>query len=116
MIILGLSSDDTGTELEHLTRRLLEHRGYQNIELNAVGAGGQELDITAEFPIPQVGGAAAPEHLIGECKAHQTPVALPDWLKFIGKLHVATVTAHQPRRGLFVALGGVNPNVRESFR
>lgn len=117
MIILGLNSDDIGTQLEHLTRRLLEHHGYQNIELNAVGPGGQELDITAEYPMPNVGGGvAAPEKLIGECKAHQARMALPEWLKFIGKLHVATVTTHQPRRGLFVALNGVNPNVRESFR
>ena len=117
MIILGLNSDDIGTQLEHLTRRLLEHHSYQNIELNAVGPGGQELDITAEFPMPNVGGGvAAPEKLIGECKAHQARMALPEWLKFIGKLHVAAVTTHQPRRGLFVALNGVNSNVRESFR
>ena len=117
MIILGLNSDDVGTQLEHLARQLLQHHGYQNIELNAVGAGGQELDVTAEFPLPNVGGAAAaPEQLIGECKAHQARIALPEWLKFIGKLHVAGVTTHQPRRGLFVALNGVNPNVRESFR
>lgn len=116
MIILGLNSDDVGTQFEELTRRLLQHHGYENVELNPVGPGGQELDVTAEFPVAGVGGAASPELLIGECKAHQSPVALPDWLKFIGKLHVAAITSHQPRRGLFVALNGVNANVRESLR
>jgi hypothetical protein len=78
--------------------------------------GGQELDVTAEFPVASVGGAAPPELLIGECNAHQSTVALPEWLKFIGKVHVAAITTHQPRRGLSVALNGVNANVRESLR
>lgn len=116
MIILGATSDDVGTQLEELTRCLLEAKNYQNVELNAVGAGGQVIDIRAEFPVPNLGSQDHPEQLIGECKAHRDTINLPDWLKFIGKIHVEEVTTQVPIRGLFIALNGVNPNVRASYR
>lgn len=116
MIIFGEHADDTGTQLEELTRRLLQDLGFQNIELNAVGVGGHEIDIRAEYNVPVLGGGNQPEHLIGECKAHQNAINSTDWLKFIGKIHVESIIGQRPIRGLFIALSGVNGNVRASYR
>jgi restriction endonuclease Mrr len=109
--IFGRNSDDKGTQLEDLTRRLLERLGYKQVSLNVVGSGGSEIDIRAEYPVPGPVGAANLT-VIGECKAYESPVSLPDWLKFLGKLYSEEARWPGQVRGLFVALSGANGNVR----
>lgn len=112
--LFGDSNDDKGTQLERLTKRLLEKLGYKQVTLNPVGSGGSEIDVRAEFSIP---GLAHDNvvHLIGECKAHQTPIALPDWLKFLGKVFTERTCRKKETRGIYVALSGVNGNVAGAF-
>lgn len=109
--IFGRNSDDKGTQLEGLVRRLLVRLGYKHVSLNVVGSGGSEIDIRAEFPVPGP-VTTADLTVIGECKAYETPVALPDWLKFLGKVYSEEVRWPGQVRGLFVALSGANGNVR----
>lgn len=114
MVILGDSTDDVGTQLEHLTRRLLEEQGYNNIATNSVAAGGLEIDVRADVQIP-FPGAAQVHRLIAECKAHRNTVAMPDWLKFLGKVFAEEAIQNQQVYGLFVALSGVNGNVSGNY-
>jgi hypothetical protein len=50
------------------------------------------------------------QNVIGECKAYIKPIALPDWLKFLGKIFSAEISGTQVQ-GCFIALLGVNGNV-----
>jgi hypothetical protein len=84
MIVLGTNSDDKGTQLENLTRTLLEKRGYRNVCRSWIGAGGDEIDVQGEFQMPTLGQGKV-FRLICECKAYKATVSLPDWLKFCGK-------------------------------
>jgi hypothetical protein len=111
--VFGRTADDKGTQLEQLTRRLLERLGYKHLALNVVGSGGSEIDVLGDYPIPGPLGPAS-LRVIGECKAYESPVTLPDWLKFLGKLFVEEAKAPGEVRGLFVALSGANGNVRGS--
>ncbi len=112
--VFGKDSDDKGAQLEQLTQRLLERRGYRQITLNFVGSGGSEIDIRAEYAVPSLNRENV-VHLIGECKAYEATVAMPDWLKFLGKLYTEKASRRQDLRGLFVALSGVNGNVRGAY-
>lgn len=110
MLILGKNTDDTGTQLECLTKRLLALRHYQNLTLNVATAGGHEIDITGEMP-STVPGDDRKRRLIGECKAHRNPITMGDWLKFLGKVYSEQQRTHREVDGLFVALSGANGNV-----
>jgi hypothetical protein len=112
--LFGKTSDDKGAQLENLTQRLLVRLGYRNITLNSVGSGGSEIDIHAEYAVPGFIGAN-PIHLVGECKAYEAVVGLPDWLKFLGKLYTEKSGSPQGVRGLFVALSGINGNVAGAY-
>jgi hypothetical protein len=114
MLILGKNSDDTGTQLERLTKRLLEAKGYKNISVNHVTSGGQELDVVAEYEI-NIPGGAQNKRLIAECKAYREPVSITDWLKFLGKLYAEEARLKGEVIGLFVALSGVNGNVSGNY-
>lgn len=109
--LFGKNSDDKGTQLEELTQRLLERLGYRQITLNSIGAGGSEVDICAEYPVPGLNSESI-VHLIGECKAYEATVGMPDWLKFLGKLYTEKTSKRKVVRGLFVALSGVNGTSR----
>jgi hypothetical protein len=87
MIVLGIaeSKDRKGTELEELTRRLLEAMGYINIVKNKIDSGGSEIDVSADFVMPTP-GAERRQRLICECKAYRSPIDTVDWLKFLGKV------------------------------
>ena len=112
--LFGKNSDDKGTQLEKLTQRLLERLGCRQITLNFVGSGGSEMDIRAEYPVPGLGTESI-VHLIGECKAYEATVGLPDWLKFLGKVYTEKTCKRKDVRGLFVALSGVNGNVAGAY-
>jgi len=53
--------------------------------------------------------------LIAECKAWATPINLPDWLKFLGKVFVEEAKVGNEVEGLFVSLSGVNGAVRGNY-
>lgn len=48
-----------------------------------------------QLPLPELVDALTEIRLIGECKAHEAPIALPDWLKFLGKVHSEEVRRPQ---------------------
>ena len=114
LIVLGKTNDDKGTQLEQLTKSLLERLGYKEIVLNDIGPGGQEIDLRAEILIPSLQGEQQ-RRVICECKAHRTPIGLTDWLKFIGKVHVEEIRLQREITGCFIALSGVNGSVAGSF-
>lgn len=106
LIILGKSKDDKGTQLEQLTSRILQSQGYSNIVKNVQVSGASELDVTAS-KIERVGVNDIATPVICECKAHEKPISMTDWLKFIGKIHIAI--KKEPRTiGLMLALSGAN--------
>jgi Restriction endonuclease len=111
MLILGKNSDDKGTQLEKLTLALLVARGYRNLSISVIGSGGEERDVEGEYDAPLMASRKVFK-LICECKAYKSVVSLPEWLKFCGKLYVARQTSRVEAHGCFIALSGVNGNVR----
>ncbi|QQL50278.1 restriction endonuclease [Mucilaginibacter ginkgonis] len=115
MIILGKNTDDKGRQLEELTKCLLTQIGYEQIVANEVRAGGDEIDLTAR--LRQRGLKDEVFHdVICECKAYKTPLNLPDWLKFLGKLYAYEHGNQSVALGCFIALNGVNGNVWGHFK
>src|SRR5205809_1095107 len=108
--VFGNNSDDKGSQLEQLTGRLLAKLGYNQIAMNIVGSGGSELDVRAEYPLSPLhtGGCL---HIVAECKAHDSPISLPDWLKFLGKIYSEMARRPNQVRGVLIALSGANGNV-----
>lgn len=114
MLVLGRNSDDKGTQLETLTTRILEYRGYSEIIRNYISSGGEEIDVRAVLPAPGV-AAPYPVTMICECKAYRTPVSMSDWLKFLGKIFVEQTKGGPQTAGTFIALSGVNGNVSGNY-
>jgi Restriction endonuclease len=112
--LFGRTNDDKGAQLEHLTKRLLERLGYEDVTLNFVGSGGSEVDIHGNYPLPALSGNKKLT-LIGECKAYESPINLPDWLKFLGKVFTERTCRRGDTRAVFVALSGANGNVAGAY-
>ena len=55
MLVLGVTADDKGAQLEALVRSVLESQGCQRVRRNLVGSGGNELDVVAERKSEVVG-------------------------------------------------------------
>lgn len=110
LYILANGKDAKGTQLEYLTKTILESLGYDYVATNVIGAGGDEIDVSAKMVIPSIGGNQE-YPLICECKAHESPINITDWDKFLGK-----VFKHQKdnpqTRGLMIALSDANGNVK----
>lgn len=106
LYILGKNSDDKGTQLEQLAKKILEHQGLKDIVTNIQGAGGNEIDITA-YSQTTIGICPQKTKVIGECKAHKAPINITDWLKFIGKVHYAREMETNVI-GIMVCLSGAN--------
>jgi len=115
LLILGKTNKDKGHQLEILTNNLLERLGYSNLATNEIGPGGEEIDISGEYLIPSL-DKIKKRHVICECKAHRNPINMPDWLKFLGKLYFERITGDKEAHGCFIALSGVNGNVRGNYR
>lgn len=115
LLILGKTNKDKGHQLEILTKKLLERLGYSNLATNEIGLGGEEIDISGEYQIPSLSKTKI-RRVICECKAHRNPINLPDWLKFLGKLFSERITGDKEALGCFIALSGVNGNVRGNYR
>lgn len=85
--ILGRNNDDKGSQLEELTRQLLEYQGFSNIAKDTQHSGANEIDVRAEKK-DYVGIRDIKTPVICECKAYNRPIDMTDWLKFIGKLYI----------------------------
>jgi hypothetical protein len=113
MLVLGVTADDKGTQLEALVHTELESQGYVEVYSNVVGSGGSELDVTAKRKFALI----RTDHVtpvVCEAKAYRDPVNLPTWQKFLGKLFIER--SETPTTiGILVALSGVNGNVRGSY-
>jgi hypothetical protein len=115
VLVLGKTNDDKGAQLEQIAQAMLSAKGFQNIELNSVGTGGAEYDVTAEW----VGlGVADPVTVsaVGECKARKDPINMDDWQKFLGKVYIESQKAGHEMLGLFITTSGVNSNVASSYK
>lgn len=112
--ILGETPQDKGSQLEKLTGILLESKGYKNIVVRKISTGGLEIDVSGEFDIPNVSTSQIVQ-LISECKAHMNPIGMTDWLKFLGKVYVEEAATRAQVNGCFIALNGVNGNVRGAY-
>ena len=69
-------------------------------------SGASELDVTAS-KVDRVGINDIVTPVICECKAHEKPISMTDWLKFIGKIHIARKKDSRTI-GLMLALSGAN--------
>ncbi|WP_391558933.1 restriction endonuclease [Robertmurraya sp.] len=114
MIILGQTNDDKGTQLERLTSRILTHLGYTNVINNLVGSGGEEIDVSAQYQFPGMGGVTR-RKLLCECKAYKTTIGMSEWLKFLGKIYLEEAKLGEEVFGCFIALSGVNGNVAGNY-
>lgn len=115
--ILGKNNDDKGSQLEELTRQILEQQGFTNIVKNTQHSGASEIDVRGEKQdTTGIKNIAIP--VICECKAHNKPIDMNDWLKFIGKLYIERKkrTDFQNTIGLMISLSGANGCVQGSYR
>lgn len=115
--ILGRNNDDKGSQLEELTRQLLEYQGFSNIAKDTQHSGANEIDVRAEKK-DYVGIRDIKTPVICECKAYNRPIDMTDWLKFIGKLYIERKKGHEAKHtiGLMISLFGANGCVQGSFR
>ena len=111
--ILAKDRNKKGDALEELTKAILEQLGYSVVMKNAVGAGGHEIDVKAKYEQKSIGETKVIP-VICECKAHDKPVAISDWLKFLGKVLVERMNNAQTM-GVMIALSGVNGNVHSNY-
>lgn len=113
MRVLGVTSDDKVAQLETLVRTILGRQSYQKVRLNVVGAGGNELDVEAVLETLLLGDTQVTP-VLGEAKAYMTPVDMPTWQKFLGKVFIERAT-NPTAVGMLVALNGINGNVVGSY-
>jgi Restriction endonuclease len=113
--VFGADNEDKGSQLERLTKRLLESRGYRQVVLNSIGSGGTEIDIVAEQTLPGLNRHDSVE-VIGECKAYDPTVSQPALMKFLGKLWLLKTKRKNHVKGIFVALSGVNGAFDGAYR
>lgn len=107
--ILASGKKAKGIQLERLTQRILEHIGYEYVNTNKIGAGGDEIDVDAKYVLPQPVENSV-YRVICECKAHEKPITIDDWDKFIGKVY--KYDRNGLTMGLMIALSDANGNVK----
>jgi hypothetical protein len=113
LYIVGANTDDKGAQLEELATAILQKQGYINISTNAIYSGGSEIDAIAIHK-NRLGVTEVEYPVICECKAHNKPINMNDWLKFIGKIYIERFKNPQTI-GLMIALSGANGNVIGSY-
>ena len=86
LLLLEQNKDKKGTLLETIVKVLLSSYGYDYVATNEIGSGGNEIDVVAEKHMTNF-GVSKTYPLICECKAHENPVNMNDWLKFLGKVY-----------------------------
>ena len=100
--------------LESMVKNILRFLQYDYITTNEIGAGGNELDVVAERRIPSINNIEV-YPVICECKAHERPIDMTDWLKFLGKVYKETLR-NSRAEGLLIALNDANGNVKGDIR
>src|SRR5215218_5004465 len=113
VLVLGVTADDKGAQLESLIRTVLEQQGYKKVRSNVVGSGGNELDVVAVRESAVVGDVQVTP-LMCEAKAYADSVNMPVWQRFLGKLFIERAKGSSTL-GMLVALNGINGNVAGSF-
>lgn len=114
LLLLEQNKDKKGTLLETIVKVLLSSYGYDYVATNEIGSGGNEIDVVAEKRISNFGGSQT-YPLICECKAHENPVNMNDWLKFLGKVYKEK-RKNSLSFGLMIALSDANGNVKGDIR
>lgn len=109
LYILASGKDEKGSQLEKITKAILEHFKYEYVNTNIVGSGGDEIDVTAKHVLPIPGGESI-YRVICECKAHEKPITIDDWDKFLGKIFKND--SNGLVIGLMIALSDANGNVK----
>lgn len=113
LFCLGNSKEEKGHQLELITQAILRSQGYINVICNAVGSGGNEIDVSARFHQPLLADTID-YPVICECKAHKTPIDMDAWQKFIGK-HAIASRNNDNTIGVMIALTGVKPTVLSDY-
>lgn len=113
LIILESNKDKKGSILEGIVKTLLINMGFRDVVTNEVESGGSEIDVVAKKNTS--GDATCDELIICECKAHQNPITMTDWLKFIGK-HAKEKRSYDNVLGIMIALSDANGNVKGDVR
>ena len=113
LFCLGNSKEEKGHQLELITQAILRHQGYVNVTCNAVGSGGNEIDVSARYH-QSILAADIDIPVICECKAHKTPIDMDAWQKFIGKRAIAA-RENANTVGVMIALTGVKPTVSSDY-
>lgn len=110
---LGDTKEEKGHQLELITQAILRKQGYVNITCNAVGSGGNEIDVSARYHQPLL-AESIDIPVICECKAHKTPIDMTDWQKFIGKRAIAA-RENTNTVGVMISLSGAKPTVLSDY-
>jgi len=114
ILLLEQNRDKKGALLETIVKILLSSYGYDYVATNEIGSGGNEIDVVAEKRLSVVGGFKT-YPLICECKAHENPINMNDWLKFLGKVFKEK-RKNTLSSGLMIALSDANGNVKGDIR
>lgn len=113
ILILGSTPQEKGQQLESLTLILVKLLGYVDCTTN-LHASGSEIDVQGRLPRHTVDNISY-RKLLCECKAHQSPMDMTQWCKFLGKLfHAEALEGHEVH-GCFISLSGVNGHVQGHY-
>lgn len=113
LYILASGKDAKGALLEHLTKTILESLGYEYVATNVIASGGDEIDVFGKRVFQSVNGVIE-YPLVCECKAHEAPINMNDWEKFMGKVYMQR-KKNSLTQGLMIALSGANGNVKGNY-
>ncbi|WP_194384812.1 restriction endonuclease [Microbacterium luteum] len=113
MLVLGVTADDKGAQLESLVKSVLSAQGHVRVRTNFVVAGGNELDIVAERESELLTQTQVTP-IVGEAKAYGSPLTMPKWHALLGKLLIERASRHTTV-GVLIALNGVNGHVAGSY-
>lgn len=105
--ILSDSPQTKGKTFEMFMVNLFDHLGYTDFKLN-IRPTGMELDIEATHKTNK-------EKLLVECKAHESPIASPVLVDFLGKF---TVEKHKRNAdlGIFVSISGYSSTAERYYK
>lgn len=105
LYLLADNRQEKGKQLESLIRRILQKNNCTNIQPNIKGA--DEIDVMAEHTT-SIKDCPRVRKIICECKAHDNPINMNDWDKFLGKFFK---NDDGDTLGFMIALSGANGNV-----
>ena len=113
LIIAASTPQAKGALLEKLTAQILRSQNFHNISTNHIAAGGNEIDVRADYEIV-MGRSVTSIPVLCECKAYKSPLDMNHWLKFVGKVSTEA-KKHDNVMGFLIALSGLNGNVSGAY-